>query len=194
MKAQVSVSSRVLDQYRPRLLSQTLHRQIGRSRRSGAHSWILLRSEVVRVRRRVMERRPGRISYVAAGCLPPIVLAAGGEDITRSSDVPRGERNLIRYAQLGEHLPQVGVHGVRRDVQPLATAFLRRAVADRRAGYGAIPCKLQAVTGQIPGQLGGVVYALQARAPEQPSTANDRRLQHRGSSIRGPCISVTTSK
>jgi hypothetical protein len=82
-----------------------------------------------------------------------------------------GERNLIRYAQLGEHLPQVGVHGVRRDVQPLATAFLKRAVADRRAGYGAIPCKLRTVTGQIPGQLGGVAYALQARAPECPRDA-----------------------
>src|SRR6516225_1305946 len=41
------------------------------------------------VRRRAMDRRPGRISYVVAGCLPPIVLAASGEDITRSSDVPR---------------------------------------------------------------------------------------------------------
>jgi len=27
-----------------------------------------------------------------------------------------GERSLIRYDQLGEHVPQVGVHGVRRDV------------------------------------------------------------------------------
>jgi hypothetical protein len=48
-----------------------------------------------------------------------------------------GKRNLIRYAQLGEHMPQVGAHGVRRDVQPLATAFLKRAVADSRALTGA---------------------------------------------------------
>jgi hypothetical protein len=44
-----------------------------------------------------------------------------------------GERNLIRYAQLAEHMPHVGVHGVRRDVQPLTTAFLKRAIADARA-------------------------------------------------------------
>ena len=29
-----------------------------------------------------------------------------------------GERDPVRYAQLGEHVPQVGVHGVRRDLQP----------------------------------------------------------------------------
>jgi hypothetical protein len=30
----------------------------------------------------------------------------------------RGERNPVRYAKLGENVPEVGVHGVRRDVQP----------------------------------------------------------------------------
>jgi len=44
-----------------------------------------------------------------------------------------GERNLIRYAQLAEHMPQMSVHGVRRDVQPLTMAFLKRAIADTRA-------------------------------------------------------------
>ena len=87
------------------------------------------------------------------------------------SPAPCGQSLHIVVAQLAEHLPQVGVHGVRRDVQPLATAFLKRAVADRRAGYEAIPCKLRAVTGQISGQLGGVAYALQAHAPEMPRTA-----------------------
>src|SRR5215471_5329708 len=42
-----------------------------------------------------------------------------------------GEHDLIRYTQLGEHAPEVGVHGVWRDVQPLATAFLKQAVATR---------------------------------------------------------------
>jgi hypothetical protein len=38
-----------------------------------------------------------------------------------------GERNPVRYAQLGEHVPEVGVHGVRRDVQPPGHGTVRQS-------------------------------------------------------------------
>ena len=44
-----------------------------------------------------------------SGLLRSIVLTASGEDITRSSDVHSGERDPVRHAQLGEHVPASGV-------------------------------------------------------------------------------------
>src|SRR5262249_11725758 len=75
-----------------------------------------------------------------------------------------GERNLIRYAQLAEHMPQVGVHGVRREVQPLATAFLKRwsarVLPDHCGRPGRDARRSRGTRGGLPRQLAPTLSSL----------------------------------
>ena len=68
-----------------------------------------------------------------------------------------GERDPVRYAQLGEHVPEVGVHGVRRDVQPPGHGAVRQSLGHQQGhcplGSGeALPAARRPVPGSARGR------------------------------------------